>query len=112
MEEKVIKILCPACHGKIAIDESYYKELVGNPIECPHCTRKIIMPGNTERLSHQKAPFEDLRSTMKIELTPVNQPTHHKKHEPETTNCPKCGATVGIRDRICINCETKLVPKA
>jgi len=109
--EKVIKILCPVCHGKIAIDEGYYKELIGKAIDCPHCTRKIIVPGNTERISHQKAPFEDMRSTMKIELSPGANQQQSTVQNAETTKCPKCGATVGIRDRVCIRCETKLTPK-
>ena len=107
-----VKVLCPTCHGKIAVDGDYYHELVGKAIDCPHCNKKMMVPGNTERSSHQKAPFDDLRTTRKIELVPVSLPQPPKPAHVDSTKCPHCGAEVGKRDRVCIRCESRLTPQA
>ncbi|OGV68123.1 MAG: hypothetical protein A2498_16375 [Lentisphaerae bacterium RIFOXYC12_FULL_60_16] len=112
----VVKVLCSLCHGKVALDEDYYHELVGKTIPCPHCKRPMSIPGNTDRIHHQQAPFNDLRTTQKLQLVPVAsaapKPVPVKASAPDGCRCPHCGAEVGRRDRVCITCEGRLNPSA
>lgn len=110
MEEEVIKLKCPGCSGKIAIDQPYYLELQGTDISCPHCAQSIRIPPVSQLPEHTATAPDDLRRTQKLQLIPVDIRTAVPPAKSEEKKCPGCGAKVGARDRICISCETPLTP--
>jgi hypothetical protein len=115
-EERIIKIRCPHCDGKIAIDQNFYQELEGKPIDCPHCNDKMAIPllASVGDVTRPGAGRHSLDTTQKIQLPPLDAPppTRTRQPQPQTRHCPHCRVEVGLRDRICIVCGKKIPPPA
>ena len=107
MSDNVIKIRCPYCAGKIGVDAEYYQELVGKIVNCPHCSKEMIIPANSEVSGQNQQGSHSLDTTQEIQVPPevskvVRQGSSDARH------CPHCGVEVGKRDRVCITCGNKI----
>jgi hypothetical protein len=107
MSDGVLKIRCPYCAGKIGVDSDYYQELIGKIINCPHCSKEMIIPANSESARQNLEGSHSLDRTQEIQVPPQNT---HAMRQPsgEARHCPHCGVEVGKRDRVCIACGNKI----
>jgi len=114
--DEVIKLRCPHCDGKVALDEAFYKELVGKNIDCPHCSVEMKIPSTVKRNAdereahfrrHSRTATQKVQNPSRIWALPVRQVPGT---EEKPVYCPKCKEEVGRRDRVCISCGTKLMP--
>ena len=110
MEEKVIKIRCPHCAGKIAIDEDIYDEFAEKVIHCPHCNEEMIVPKvpMTQKISPHTTLENIAKATMNLKPI-IDIALESEDIDSGTRRCPHCGAEVGKKDRVCLSCEGKLI---
>jgi len=107
MSDHVIKIRCPYCAGKIGIDADYYQELVGKIVNCPHCSKEMIVPANSESAKSNLQGSHSLDMTQEIQMPPEVSKTV-RSSPGEARHCPHCGVEVGKRDRVCISCGNRI----
>ena len=95
-----VRIRCPFCSGKIAVDHEYYRELVGDVIPCPHCNEEIIVPSTGSKdTMFDMGKADRMKTTMRIQPLPTSM-----RADDDSALCPHCGAEIGCRDLVCITC--------
>jgi hypothetical protein len=105
MAERIIKFRCPACAGKIGIDEDYHRELGGKTVACPHCQTEVRIPAMPDTSQRNPRGEHGVDVTQFIE-TPRRVPPVPGSGESRT--CPFCNEIIGPRDRVCIKCQNTL----
>jgi hypothetical protein len=110
--DTTVKLRCPHCDGKVAIDEEYYKEIVGQSVSCPHCNEGMKVPSTVKKMpKDQEPPLTHSKShTYKVHKESSDWKPHEHREKEAPVHCPKCKEEVGRRDRVCITCGTKLTP--
>ncbi len=111
--EEIIKLRCPHCEGKIGIDITYYKELVGEEMECPHCQKKMKIPSTVRTIKKDQDTIgaHGRHITQKVHKTEVGWAAAPlKAKDDDAAYCPRCKEEVGKRDRVCIACGATLFP--
>jgi hypothetical protein len=107
MPENVIKLRCQVCAGKIALDEDYYRELIGHTVACPHCQAEVPVPAHVEQSKPKIEGVHSADNTQPLGRTVGNLPASGPAG---IRKCPFCNDGLGPRDRFCIKCGKKLPP--
>ncbi|MDI6774208.1 MAG: hypothetical protein QME60_02265 [Verrucomicrobiota bacterium] len=107
MSENVVKIRCPYCAGKIGVDANYYQELAGEIINCPHCSKEMIVPANAEGTNQNSRGSHNLDRTQEIQVFPKSDRTVQNAPT-EARHCPHCKEEVRQRNRVCITCGRQI----
>jgi hypothetical protein len=114
--DEIVKLRCPHCDGKVALDEAFYAELIGQSINCPHCSEGMKIPTTVKKITrdreanfrgNSRTPTQKVRNPA-TEWTPPLIRVAETEEKP--VYCPKCKEEVGRRDRVCVSCGTKLTP--
>lgn len=107
MSENVVKLRCRACAGRIALDEDYYRELIGHTLTCPHCGAEVPVPASAEESDRNVAGMHSVATPRSVER-PAGNP--RAAAAAGVRKCPFCDDQVGPGDRFCVKCGNKLPP--
>ena len=108
MSADITKIRCPHCEGKIAVEDDYYHELIGTLVSCPHCAQEMLIPAINHAGEQTASGNHSVDVTREIERPADTRRQVIQPPSDEGTFCPHCGAGIGLRDRICISCGTRM----